>query len=175
MLQSPLLFEPLFCLENSAKPLLHGLHRISDFFWGCTVTNYLSWCALLLKKSCPSLEIRALTLGCSSLSFSCSISCYLLLKCFTHSSPSSSLGNRATPRTLSWIMCPNEVSCTFIYPIRVILMTLHLQWTRLDLGQEIYGWDLISHSLKSPKWTLQQIFPFEKSYYPKYLKVHFMT
>ena len=62
-------------------------------------------------------------------------------------------GNRASHQKLSsWIKkCPKEVSCTFIYPIRVILMTFHLQWTRLDLGQEIYGWDLISHSLKSPK------------------------
>ena len=131
--------------------------------------------APLSGKSCPSLEIRALTLGCSSLSFSCSISCYLLLKSFTPSSPSSSLGNRATPRILFLNNVPKWSLSTFIYPIRVILMTFHLQWTRLDLGQEIYGWDLIFHSLKSPKWTLHQIFLFEKSYYPKYLKVHFMT
>ena len=69
-------------------------------------------------------------------------------------------------------MCPNEVSCTFIYPIRVILMTFHLQWTRLDLGQEIYGWDLILNLLSE---LYNNFFIFEKSYYPKYLKVHFMT
>ena len=55
------------------------------------------------------------------------------------------LGIRASHQKISsWIIVPKWSLSTFIYPTRVILMTFHLQWTRLDLGQEIYGWDLIS-------------------------------
>ena len=117
-----------------------------DFCANCESLSQLSW------KSSPPLSLFN----------------NLLQMCFSHFSPSSSLGNRATPRILSWINVPKWSLSTFIYPIRVILMTFHLQRLRLDLGQEIYGWDLIFHSLKSPKWTLHEIFLFEKSHHPKY-------
>ena len=112
-------------------------------------------------------------------------SCESLSQLSWKSSPPLSLHQSPTnvfltllSKLLSWKSSPlQEISleCVpkwnpmyFIYPIRVILMTFHLQRTRLDLSQEIYGWDLIFRSLKSPKWTLHEIFLIEKSHHPKY-------
>ena len=139
--------------------------------WECLLINNLCWCAL------PLLENHALSNNgqCALLLYQSWSVCCLFHSPYLSSTLHILLQNvllTLLTKLLSWKSSHSKNSLlnnvpkwslsTFIYPIRVILMTFHLQWTRLDLGQEIYGWDLISHSLKSPKWTLHQIFTFWK-------------
>ena len=158
-------------LENRAETVLYDCNK-----WGrtsprfqCTINAGRTF-TLKLEPAVNDLGFRA-TENHSQLSLGIRALALLQLSpakmCFSHFSPSSSLGNRATQEfSLEWM--PKRNLMYFIYPIRVILMTFHLQRTRLDLSQEIYGWDLIFRSLKSPKWTLHEIFLIEKSHHPKY-------
>ena len=122
--------------------MLYKLHLTQQSFWKCVPLFSSGKAPFLSSISAPLLQNTSLEICAhKEIALSSCKSCLFLF------SPKLSFG-----------LCAKWSLMHFIYPIRVILMTIHLQRSRLDLGQEIYGWDLIFHSLKSPKWTLHQFF-----------------
>jgi len=101
-----------FCANKCSRTALNVGRTSPRFLCSNTPPQFLCQHLMLLYSSSISVQAVNLSLSCPENRALLSVFSNLLQMCFSHFSPSSSLGNRALSKKSLLNVCQNEISCT---------------------------------------------------------------